>query len=65
MDRLENVNLKINSNKCVWFTDSVKLLGHVVSAKGVEPDPSKVDSIQNSKKPENVKQLQSYVQQWQ
>jgi hypothetical protein len=51
----------INPDKCVWFTDSVKLLGHVVSAKGVEPDPSKVDSIQNSKKPENVKQLQSFL----
>jgi hypothetical protein len=28
--RLRNANMKLNPDKCVWFSNSIKLLGHVI-----------------------------------
>ena len=52
---LQEHKLKINLEKCQWFCESIKLLGHVVSKTGVEMDPAKVESILNRKEPTNVK----------
>ena len=45
--RLTAVNLKLNLEKCNFVKTEVKVLGHLVSKQGIQPDPEKVESIQN------------------
>lgn len=48
-------------SKCRFGQQSISYLGHVVSAAGVDTDPSKVDSIKLWPKPSDVKQLRSFL----
>lgn len=43
--RLEEYKLRLNPNKCVFSVQSGKLLGYIVSHKGIEVDPAKVKAI--------------------
>ena len=51
---LENANLKINSSKCQWFKKEIKLLGFIISEKGIFSDSEKVDAIRELKPPKNI-----------
>ena len=59
--RLREANLKLNPRKCNLFQKEVKYLGHVVSAKGVSPDPEKVEAIQAWPRPMSSKDLKSFL----
>ena len=45
-ERLRKFKLRLNPNKCTFGVRSGKLLGFVVSGKGIEVDPAKVKAIQ-------------------
>ncbi|KAI5607937.1 hypothetical protein C0J50_12359, partial [Silurus asotus] len=53
--------LKLSVDKCQICFSKVKYLGHIVSAKGVAPDPEKIDAITQWPMPTNLKTLQSFV----
>jgi hypothetical protein len=42
LDRLKKANLKLNGDKCTWFSQEVSLLGHVVSTSGIHMDPKNI-----------------------
>ena len=44
---LRKFQLKLNPAKCTFGTTSRKLLGFIVSQKGIEVDPDKIKAIQN------------------
>ena len=44
--RLEKYNLRLNPKKCIFGVTSGKLLGHIVSERGIEVDPDKIKVIQ-------------------
>ena len=44
--RLEKYNLRLNPKKCIFEVTSGKLLGHIVSKRGIEVDPNKIKAIQ-------------------
>ncbi|XP_071738959.1 uncharacterized protein [Rutidosis leptorrhynchoides] len=44
-------------SKCVFGTNKVEYLGHVISDKGVSTDPSKIEAMANWPMPINLKQL--------
>ena len=46
-ERLRKFQLKLNLAKCTFGATSEKLLGFVVSKKGIEIDPNKVQEIQD------------------
>ena len=46
-ERLRKFQLKLNPTKCTFGTTSGKLLGFMVSKKGIEIDPDKVRVIQD------------------
>ena len=48
-ERLKKYKLRLNPNKCTFGMRSGKLLGFVVSGKGIEVDPAKVKAIQDRK----------------
>ena len=59
--RLEEHNLKLNPEKCVFFARSIKILGFIIDQNGIKMDPEKVEAIKNRKEPVNLKDLQSFL----
>jgi hypothetical protein len=47
--------------KCAFFKESVKYLGHIISAQGIATNPKKVETIQNWPTPTNLKDIQSFL----
>ena len=60
-DRSRKVGLRLNTNKCHFGLREVKLLGFIVSEKGVTTDPDKFKVIKNLPAPTSVKQVRSLV----
>ena len=48
---LRRVNLKLNPEKCVFGVPSGKLLGFLVSCRGIEANPDKIDAIEKIEAP--------------
>ena len=59
--RLERANFKIQPDKCVFGTDTVEYLGHVCTASGIRPDPSKIQAIQQYSVPRNTRDVRSFL----
>ena len=58
---LMDFNLKIKPKKSFFFQTSVIFLGHVLSAKGIQPNPGKVEKIKTWPTPQNVKEVRSFI----
>lgn len=61
LSSLRNAGLKLNTQKCRFAAHEVKVLGHIVNAKGISPDPEKIQAVANFPTPQNIKQLQSFI----
>ena len=59
--RLHDAGLKLKPSKCSFFQQSIKFLGHQVSAEGVSPDPDKVAAVKAWPIPSNVSEVQSFL----
>ena len=55
--RLEKYNLRLNPRKCVFGVTSGKLLGHIVSERGIEVDLDKIKAIQEMPVPKIEKDV--------
>ncbi|GFX97925.1 retrovirus-related Pol polyprotein from transposon 17.6 [Trichonephila clavipes] len=53
--------LKLNSKKCLFAAQEVKILGHLVSSKGVRPDPDKIKAVRNFPTPKNIHDIRSFL----
>ena len=60
-ERLTIFNLKLAPKKAYLGVRVIKFLGHRVTAKGVEPDPEKVEAMTKLPMPSNVSQLRSLL----
>lgn len=58
---LSNAGLQINTKKCTFASRSIKVLGHVVSKKGIQPDPEKISAVLNFPRPQQQKDLRSFL----
>jgi hypothetical protein len=56
---LRKENLKLNPKKYTFGVQKGKILGCIVSAKGIHPNPDKVQAILNMRIPENIKDVQN------
>ncbi|KAK8517059.1 hypothetical protein V6N13_092337 [Hibiscus sabdariffa] len=59
--RLRKFQLKLNPNKCTFGAASGKLLGFIVSKKGIEVDPDKVKAIQELPPPQTQKEVRGFL----
>ena len=50
--------MKLNPMMCVFDMPARKLLGFIVSERGIEVNPEKIDAIINMKKPCCVRDIQ-------
>ena len=58
-DTLHSYNMKLNLEKCTFRVTAGKLLGFMVSQRGIEANPDKIRAIMEMTPPRNVKEVQS------
>ena len=61
LQRLQELGMTLNSEKCQFAQKSIKFLGHVIDSTGIRPDPSKVSAILEVPAPENVGDVQRFL----
>ena len=44
-DRLREADLKLKESKCNFLKAHVQYLGHLISGKGIEPVPEKLEKV--------------------
>jgi hypothetical protein len=55
---LRKVNIKLSPTKCAFGLPSGKLLGFLVSPRGIEANPNKVRAIEEMRSARNLKEMQ-------
>jgi hypothetical protein len=55
---LREYRWKLNPNKCVFVIPSGKLLGFIISHRGIEANPKKISAITNMRAPTCIKDVQ-------
>ena len=59
--RLQQAGLRLKPEKCHFVQSEVHYLGHIVSRKGIQPDPRKVNAVQKFPRPHTVKELRIFL----
>ena len=59
--RLKEYKLRLNPSKCTFGVRSGKLLGFIVSNKGIEVDPAEVKAIQEMPAPHTEKEVRGFL----
>ena len=54
-EKLKSANLSMKKSKHSFFSKEIQYLGHILSATGIRPLPSKTHTIQNMKPPATPK----------
>ena len=55
---LKQYRWKLNPSKCIFGVPSGILLGYIINARGIKPNPDKVSAITNMKRPTCIKDIQ-------
>lgn len=60
-DNLRRYRLKLNPAKCTFGVPAGKLLGFLVSSRGIEVNPTKIAAIQNMALPKSLSDVQKFA----
>jgi hypothetical protein len=61
LERLKAHQLYAKLNKCEFWLEKIAFLRHILTAKGIKVDPSKVEEVFKWKQPSNVSETQSFL----
>ena len=61
LDRARQHNLKLNLKKCKIKQEEVSYVGHVITRRGLKPDPEKTRAVEEMKPPTCVKELRTFL----
>ena len=61
LQRLTKAGLRLNDKKCQFRQSSLRFLGHLVSAQGIEPDIEHVKAIAQAPPPHDAGTLRSFL----
>ncbi|CAN6362592.1 unnamed protein product [Urochloa humidicola] len=61
MEKLRAHQLYAKFSKCEFWMEEVAFLGHVLSAKGVAVDPTKIEAVTEWKQPSNITEIRSFL----
>lgn len=61
LGKIKNSGLTLNLEKSKFCVSEIKFLGHIISSKGISPDPDKTQAISNMTSPKNKKDLQRFL----
>ena len=56
-EKLKEIGLTLNKNKCVFNKSTLEFFGHIFNVKGVSPDPKKVQDIKRAEPPKVPKEV--------
>jgi hypothetical protein len=59
LERLNDTSPTLGDNKCYLIQPEVRILGHVVSAEGIRPDPKRILAIKVIKLPTSYPEFDS------
>ena len=59
--RIRQFRLRLNPKKCTFGVSSRKLLGHIVSQRGIEVDPEKIRAILDMPAPRTVREIRGFL----
>ena len=59
--KLKSTNLSMKKSKCNFFLKEIQYLGHILSATGIQPLPSKTHAIQHMNLPTTPKQVRAFL----
>jgi hypothetical protein len=48
-------------SKCEFWLEKIAFLGHILTAEGIEVDPSKVEAVSKWKQPSNISEVRSFL----
>ncbi|KAJ9697179.1 hypothetical protein PVL29_009102 [Vitis rotundifolia] len=60
-ERIRKFRLRLNPKKCMFGVTSGKLLGHMVSERGIEVDPDKIKAILDMPTPKTEKEIRGFL----
>ena len=60
-NRIRQAGLRLNIDKCTFWMHQLPFLGHLISARGIAPDPQKVEAVQRIQPPKNLTALRSFL----
>lgn len=58
---LENANLKIQPDKCLFLSRETEFLGHIITPGGIKTNPKKIEAIDAIRLPTTQKQIKSFL----
>ena len=61
LQRISSAGVTLNKEKCQFSKSQVNLLGQVVSAAGIQPDPEKVRAITEMEEPRNIGEVRRFL----
>ena len=60
-EKLKTTNLSMKKSKCKFFSKEIQYLGHILSANGIRPLPSKMHAIPHMNPPMTPKQVRAFL----
>ena len=61
LSRLQQANFRANLRKCFFGESKLEYLGYIISHKGLQPQPKKVEAILRLVPPKNKRQLRHFL----
>lgn len=61
LSRLRQMGLRLNPSKCKFMQKQMLYLGHIISEKGIEPDPEKIAAIKGYPRPKDSQEAKRFV----
>ncbi len=59
--RLRSANIMLKAAKCMFGADKVEYLGHILTSRGISPDPRKLEKLRSFPIPTNISQLRAFL----
>ena len=61
LQRLRDLGMTLNPEKCSFAKSSVKFLGHMIDSEGIKPDPDKVSAIEKFTTPSCIGDVRRFL----
>ncbi|XP_041362008.1 uncharacterized protein K02A2.6-like [Gigantopelta aegis] len=64
LEHCRNIGISLNAEKCHFGADEISFMGHIVSNRGLKPDPAKIEALVKMEPPtdkEGVERLRGMV----
>jgi transposase InsO family protein len=61
LQRLSDLGMTLNAEKCIFAQTSVKFLGHVVDTQEIGPDPDKIEAVVQFATPTSVGEVRRFL----